>query len=73
MPRTTIEFNDDEREELNTCLNGWKYFSVLRTLDNHLRSRTKYAGDDDSEEAVKALYETRDYLHSLLNSENIEL
>jgi len=38
-----------------------------------LRGLTKYAPDNQSEDTYKALQETRDKLHQLLNEYNLEI
>jgi len=43
MPKTTIEFSADEEHDLEMCLNGHKYYSVVHDIYNYLRTHTKYA------------------------------
>jgi len=72
--KAILEFNlDEEREEFDFAINGSKYHSVIWDLDNHLRGLIKYAPDNQSEDTYKALQETRDKLHQLLNEYNLEI
>ena len=72
--KAILEFNlDEEREEFNMAVNGYKFSLVAYDLDHHLRGLIKYAPDTQSEDTYKALQETRDKLHQLLNEYNLEI
>ena len=74
MPRVTIEFNlPDEQYDFEQTVNAGKYRTVLWDLDQFLRSKTKYASDDATEEQIAAYYELRDELHKLMEEYNITL
>jgi hypothetical protein len=68
-----LKFNlPEDQAELNSALDGYKWELALRKLDQYLRTNTKYAPDSFHDEKVKALYETRDELHRIMNSYNLE-
>jgi hypothetical protein len=72
--KAILEFNlDEEREQFDMAVNGYKFSLVACYLDQHLRGLTKYAPDNQSEDTHKALQETRDKLHQLLNEYNLEI
>jgi hypothetical protein len=74
MSRVTIEFNlPDEQYEFEQAVNAGKYRTVLWDLDQFLRSKTKYASDDATEEQLAAYYALRDELHKLMEEYNITL
>jgi hypothetical protein len=72
--KAILEFNlDEEREQFDMAVNGYKFSLVACYLDQHLRGLIKYAPDNQSEDTHKALQETRDKLHQLLNEYNLEI
>jgi hypothetical protein len=72
--KAILEFNlDEEREQFDMAVNGYKFSLVACYLDQHLRGLIKYAPDNQSEDTYKALQETRDKLHQLLNEYNLEI
>jgi hypothetical protein len=72
--KAILEFNlDEERDEFDMAVNGYKYSLVAHYLDQHLRGLIKYPPDNQSEGTYKALQETRDKLHQLLNEYNLEV
>jgi len=72
--KAILEFNlEEEREEFNMAVNGYKFSLVAYDLDQYLRGLIKYAPDTQSEDTYKALQETRDKLHQLLNEYNLEI
>ena len=62
----------DDQVEFNSAVNGSKWQLALWELDQYLRTNTKYAPDSYHEEKVKALYDTRDELHRIMSSYNLE-
>lgn len=74
MPRVTIEFNlPEEQYEFEQAVNAGKFRTVLWELDQFLRSKTKYADDNATEEQIAAYYELRDELHRLMGEDNVTL
>lgn len=72
--KAILEFNlpDDEEEYIlaNNALNFWR---VLYELDQDLRSKTKYASDDLSQDKYDAYQEVRDKLHELMTDWDVSL
>ena len=74
MAKAILEFNlNEEQYEFEQAVNAGKFRSVLWDLDQFLRSKTKYASDDATEEQLAAYYELRDELHKLIEENNITL
>ena len=72
--KAILEFNlNEERDKFDMAVNGYKYSLVAHYLDQHLRGLIKYPSDNQSEDTYKALQETRDKLHQLLNEYNLEI
>jgi DNA-binding HxlR family transcriptional regulator len=70
--KANIEFNlPDDRVEYELANNSQKMYSVLWEMNQWLRSNTKYAPDDMSEDTHTAYQKCRDRLHELMNNENI--
>ena len=73
MPKTIIEFSAEEEHDLDTCLNGHKYYAIVHEMYNYLRSKTKYAPDETPDEVIEALYEVKDFLNAKLSQYNVEI
>ena len=72
--KAILEFNlPEEQEQFEDASNGWKWQHAIWQLDQYLRTKTKYASDDDSPESVNAFQEARDELHRILNNDNLEM
>ena len=72
--KATLEFDlTEEREQFEDACNGWKWSHAMWQLDQYLRTKTKYASDSDSLEAINALYVAREELHRILREENLEI
>ena len=72
--KAILEFNlDEERHQFEDAVDGWKWKCIVSELDNELRTRTKYASDDTSQEVVDALIKVRDFLRESLNEEGLIL
>jgi hypothetical protein len=72
--KAILEFDlTEERAEFDMAVNGYKFSLVAYYLDQHLRGLIKYPPDNQSEDTYKALQETRDKLHQLLNEYNLEV
>jgi hypothetical protein len=86
MAKVTIEFDTiEDKDEMDWCLNGLKWYSLAWELDQYLRNRLKHEElvdeaylrgrlkyeDNLSEDAYKALDEVRAKLHELRREENL--
>ncbi len=70
----TLNFNlpEDDRE-FRMATTGKSMHTVLRELDEWLRSKTKYAPDSTSQDKMDAYELSRERLYQLLNHYNIDL
>ena len=70
----TLNFNlpEDDRE-FRMATTGKSMHTVLRELDEWLRSKTKYAPDSTSQDKMDAYELSREKLYQLLNQYNIDL
>jgi hypothetical protein len=69
-----FDFDDpekDDRDAFQDAIDGTKWKFLVWELDQHLRNKTKYAIDDDDPKVIEALYELRDYLHSLKDEKRL--
>lgn len=65
MAKVTLEFDPcEDREDMESAINGWKWKMLVWDLDQHLRSELKY-NDAVVGEAYAALEKLRDHLHAL--------
>ena len=70
MAKVTIEFDSiEDKEEMEMCLNGMKWYLLAWELDQYLRNRLKH--EVLSEDAYKALDEARDKLHELRSEDGL--
>lgn len=73
MAKVTLEFDPDEdREDMESAINGWKWKMLVWDLDQHLRSELKY-NDQVTGEAYEALEKLRDHLHALKTDAGLTL
>lgn len=71
MAKVTIEFDTvEDKDEMEMCLNGSKWYSLAWELDQYLRGRLKYS--ELSEEVYKELSETREKLHEIMREEGLK-
>ena len=67
-----LKFNlPDDRQDFELASNAMKFWDVLYSLDQELRTKTKYAPDNLSQDKYDAYQEVRDLLHDLMREENI--
>ena len=65
MAKVTIEFyTDEEREDMESAINGWKWKMLVWDLDQHLRSELKY-NDKIVGDVYEALEKLRERLHEM--------
>ena len=73
MAKVTLEFNPiEDREEMESALNGAKWKMLVWDLDQHLRSELKY-NDAITGDVHEALQKIRDHLHELKNENGLTL
>ena len=73
MAKVTIEFDSfEDREEMESTLNGAKWKMLVWDLDQHLRSELKY-NDAVTGEAYEALEKIRERLHELKTDSGLTL
>ena len=71
MAKVTIEFDSiEDKDEMEMCLNGMKWYLLAWELDQYLRGRLKYS--ELSEEVYKELSETREKLHEIMREEGLK-
>jgi hypothetical protein len=72
--KAIIEFNlPEDQEDFNMFNQAYNMRNVIWEMTQWLRSNTKYAPDNVSEDTMKAYYECQDKLNDLLNKNNVEL
>lgn len=71
--KAKLEFDlPDDKEDYTDCINGSKYkILIWDLLNTHIRQKTKYESDALSEDYLKALEETRDFIWKRLEEDNI--
>ena len=73
MAKVTIEFDSfEDREEMESALNGAKWKMLVWDLDQYLRSELKY-NDEITGKVYDALQKVRDHLHELKNESGLTL
>ncbi len=73
MAKVTLEYDfNEERDEMESAINGWKWKMVVWDLDQHLRSEMKY-NDKITEEEYVALEIIREKLHELKDEHGLIL
>ena len=68
----TFDLPEDDRE-FRMATTGKSMHTVLRELDEWLRSKTKYAPDSMSQDKMDAYELSREKLYQLLDQYNIDL
>ena len=73
MAKVTLEFDfDEDREEMESAINGWKWKHLVWELDQHLRKELKY-NDQLTGKAYDAVDAIRETLHELKNDAGLKL
>ena len=73
MAKVTLEFDSfDDREEMESALNGAKWKMLVWDLDQHLRSELKY-NDAITGDVYEALEKVREHLHQLKTDSGLTL
>jgi hypothetical protein len=72
--KAILEFNlPEDHEQYEDAINGRKWLRVCLELEQHLRGKTKHSPDSMSAEEYKALKDTREFLHRLLDAYDLTL
>jgi len=72
--KAIIEFNlPEDQEDFDMFNQASNMRNVIWEMTQWLRSNTKYAPDNTSEDTIKAYYECQDKFNDLLNENNVEL
>ena len=73
MAKVILEFDPfEDRDEMESALNGAKWKMLVWDLDQHLRSELKY-NDTVTGEAYEALEKIRERLHELKTDSGLTL
>lgn len=73
MAKVTLEYDfNEEREEMESAINGWKWKMLVWDLDQHLRKELKY-NDKLIGEAYEAVEKIRETLHELKSESGLTL
>jgi hypothetical protein len=73
MAKVILEFDPtEEREDMDSAINGWKWKMLVWDLDQHLRSELKY-NEKITGEVYEALEKLRDHLHELKSDSGLKL
>ena len=76
MTKAILEYNLDDPQDREAHLRAVKSTDLalaLWDMDQHLRSKTKYAPDSMPPEAYEALLEARDRLRQIMSEYSIDL
>jgi len=73
MAKVILEFDPNEdRDDMESAINGWKWKMLVWDLDQHLRSELKY-NQKITGEIYEALEKVREHLHALKNESGLTL
>ena len=73
MAKIILEYDfNEEREEMESALNGWKWKMLVWDLDQYLRGELKY-NDKLTGEAYEAVEKIREVLHELKSESGLLL
>jgi hypothetical protein len=73
MAKVILEFDPfEDREDMESAINGWKWKMLVWDLDQHLRSELKY-NEKVVGEVYEALEKLREQLHGLKNESGLTL
>jgi hypothetical protein len=72
--KAILEFNlPEDQAEYDLCNKASDMYSVIWEMKLWLRSETKYAPDNISDDTINALYKCRDKFNELINDNNLEI
>lgn len=65
------DFDGDDRQSFNDAINGSNWKMSMWELDQWLRSETKHAPDNMSDDTYNALILCREKLHEIINEHSL--
>ena len=63
----------EDQAEYDMCNKAYIMHHVIWEMKHWLRSETKYAPDNISDDTINALYKCRDKFNELINDNNLEI
>lgn len=73
MAKVTLEYDfNEDREDMESAINGWKWKMLVWDLDQHLRSELKYNSELKGK-AYEAVEKIREKLHELKSDSGLLL
>lgn len=73
MSKVTLEFNPiEDRDDMESAINGWKWKMLVWDLDQHLRSELKY-NPSITGDVYDAVEKIREHLHELRKESGLTL
>ena len=70
--KAILEFNlEEDRNEFEEAVNGWKWSMAMYELDQYLRTNTKYAPDSQPQEVYDALIAAREKLFEIMRESDL--
>jgi len=72
--KAILEFNlPEDQPEFNNAIKGGDWKHICWQMDQYLRTNTKYASDDTSEEVIETLTDVREFFNNLMIENNVDL
>jgi hypothetical protein len=72
--KAILKFNlPEDQEEYDLCNKASDMYGVIWEMMQWLRSETKYAPDDISDDTINALYKCKEKFNELINDSNLEI
>ena len=72
--KAVLKFNlPEDQNEFEFAIEGNKWWGVVWDMEQWLRSKTKYASDDMSDDTYKAFEECREQLREFIDEYNLNL
>ena len=73
MAKVTLEYDfNEEREDMESAINGWKWKMVVWNFDQRMRAIYKYE-DNHPQEVYDMLEKLRNELRGMLSEEGLNL
>jgi hypothetical protein len=73
MAKITLEYDfNEEREEMESAINGWKWKMVMWDFDQRMRAIYKYE-DNHTQEVYDVIEKLRDELREMLSENGLTL
>jgi hypothetical protein len=73
MAKVTLEFDPiEDRDDMESAINGWKWKMLVWDLDQHLRSELKY-NPSITGDVYDAVEKIREHLHELRKESGLTL